>query len=143
MAFLSSYEGIYRLNVGPTGLDYYIDVREHITYHEREAAEKALSEMKINGTQANVNPDVTRYRRQLVLAHIKEWNLDNEDGTIWPVDFEHVGKLPDDVFDLVWQQVDAAPGKRDKAAQRRFPDGVDVSDQVRKPRAGKLAEIPA
>jgi hypothetical protein len=143
MAFLSSYEGIYRVKVGPAGLDYYIDVREHISYKEREAAEKALSEMKFSGTQANVSPDVTRYRQLLMLAHISEWNLDDDGGAVWPVDFEHIGKLPDDVFDQVWQQVDAQPGKRSKETQRRFPDGLDVSDQVRKPRAGKLAEVPA
>jgi hypothetical protein len=143
MAFLSSYEGINRLKIGPSGLDYYIDVREHVSYKQREAAEKALSEMQFSGTQANVTPDVTRYRQLLMLAHIVEWNLDNEDGTIWPIDFEHIGMLPDDVFDQVWKQVDGQSDKRSKEAQRRFPDGLDVSDQVRKPRTRKLAEVPA
>lgn len=143
MGFLSSYEGIYRLKVGPAALDYYIDVREHISYNEREAAEKALSEMRVEGNQVTPNPDVMRYRRMLVMAHITEWNLDGDDGSVWPIDFEHVGRLPDDVFDHVWKQIDSDPAKRDKDAQRRFPDGHDVSDQVRKSRPRKLAEVPA
>lgn len=142
MPFLTSYEGINRLKVGPAGLDYYIDVREHISYEEREAAEKALSEIKMQGTQANVNPDVTRYRRLLVTAHIREWNLDDDEG-IWPIDPTHIGMLPDDVFDQVWAVIDGKEGKRPKDEQRRFPDGLDVSDQVRKPRTRKLAEVPA
>ena len=142
MSFLSAYEGITRVKVGPTGLDYYIDVREHISYQEREAAEKALSDMKVEGTSVTPAPDVIKYRRLLVLAHVKEWNLDDEDG-IWPVDVEHVGMLPGEVFDEVWALIDGKGKPRDKETQRRFPDGVDVSDQVRKPRTRKLAEVPA
>lgn len=143
MSFLSAYEGITRVPVGPSDQDYYIDVREHISYQEREAAEKALSDMKVEGTTVTPSPDVMRYRRLLVLAHIKDWNLDGEDGQVWPVDAEHVGALPGEVFDEVWAVVDGKGKSRDKDTQRRFPDGVAVSDKVRKPRAGKLAEIPA
>ena len=143
MSFLSAYEGITRVKVGPSGLDYYIDVREHISYQEREAAEKALSDMKVEGTVVTPSPDVMRYRRLLVLAHVKAWNLDDEHGATWPIDAEHVGALPGEVFDELWAVVDGKGKPRDKDTQRRFPDGVDVSDQVRKPRARKLAEIPA
>lgn len=142
MAFLSAYEGITRIYLEAAD-NYYIDVREHVSYKQREAAEKALSEMKFSGTEANVNPDVTRYRQLLVLAHIKEWNLDGEDGEVWPIDFEHVGMLPDDVFDQVWKLIDGKPEKRSKDEQRRFPSGLDGGDPVRKPRARKLAEVPA
>jgi hypothetical protein len=142
MSFLSAYEGITRIPVGPSDQDYYIDVREHISYQEREAAEKALSDMKVEGSTVTPSPDVMRYRRLLALAHIKEWNLDDE-GAVWPIDFDHVGQLPGEVFDQLWAVIDGKTKTRDKDTQRRFPDGVDVSDQVRKPRARKLAEIPA
>lgn len=143
MSFLSAYEGITRIPVGPSDQDYYIDVREHISYQEREAAEKALSDMKVEGTSVTPAPDVMKYRRLLVLAHIKDWNIDDEAGHVWPVDAEHVGLLPGEVFDEVWSLIDGKTKSRDKETQRRFPDGVDVSDQVRKPRTRKLAEIPA
>lgn len=142
MGFLDSYGDTYRMKVGPADLDYYIEVREHISHNEREAAEKALSEMKVEGTQVTPDPDVMRYRRTRVLAHIKKWNLD-DDGGVWPIDDEHVGLLPDDVFDQVWKWIDSEPGKRSKDEQRRFPDGHDVGDQVGKPRTRKLAEVPA
>ena len=142
MGFLSSYGDTYRMKVGPVDLDYYIEVREHISHNEREAAEKALSEMKVEGSQVTPDPDVMRYRRMLVLAHIKEWNLD-DDGGVWPIDDDHIGILPDDVFDQVWKWIDSDPGKRDKDEQRRFPDGHDVRDQVGKSRTRKLAEVPA
>jgi|SRR6185437_3723357 hypothetical protein len=143
MSFLSAYEGITRVKVGPSGLDYYIDVREHISYQEREAAEKALSDMKIEGSTVTPAPDVMKYRQLLVLAHVKEWNIDDEDGSVWPIDAAHIGKLPGEVFDELWTLIDGKSKSRDKAEQRRFPDGVDVSDQVRKPRTRKLAEVPA
>lgn len=142
MSFLTSYEGIHRIQLDTAG-DYYIDVREHVSFIDREAAEKALSEMHVEGTRVTPSPDVMKYRRLLVLAHVKEWNLDDEDGAVWPIDFECVGKLPDVVFDQVWKHIDTNSPKRDKAEQRRFPDGLDERDQVRKPRARKLAEVPA
>jgi hypothetical protein len=132
MPFLDAYAGTRRVDIGPPDLGYYVLLKEHISYREREEAERALSRMFIsNGTQ-ELRPDVTRYRQLMVLAHIQEWNLDDERG-VWPVNLDSVKRLPGDEFDRLWVIVDdiASPPKDavEAAGERRqFPGGGDERD---------------
>lgn len=135
MPFLDAYAGTQRVDIGPPELGYYVVLREHISYRAREEAERALSRMYVsNGTQ-ELRPDVTKFRQLMVLAHIEEWNLDDEKG-IWPINLDSVKRLPGDVFDQVWSIVDEIGTPKKDAAQaagerRQFPDRGDERDPER------------
>jgi len=73
----------------------------------------------------------------MVLASIKEWNLDDEAGTVWPVDLEHVQGLPGTEFDRIWKIVDEKNKPATSEEKRRFPAGGVSGDQDGRTRTRK------
>lgn len=129
MGFLSAYSGTRKIPVGDPERGYWIEIKECLSSGDKEKAEKALASGKlIPGQKAEMSMDVSLYRQLMVKASIKDWNLDDDQGKIWPMDLAHVKMLPGPVFDQVWKQVDDLnePAKGEEKQTFR-PEG-DVSD---------------
>jgi hypothetical protein len=129
MGFLSVYSGVRRVDVGTSDRGYWIDLREHVSQGGREAAERTLAKI-ITGPDGKpqARPDITSYRQLMVLAHVVDWNLDDDDGKIWPIDLAHVKQIPGGEFDAIWTVVDELASPPSTEEQRQFPDGAVGSD---------------
>lgn len=123
MGFLSVYSGVKRVVID-SERNYWVDLKKHISHGDREGAERSLVQMSVENGKTNISPDVTQYRQLLLTASISAWNLDEEDGTVWTVNLDNVQRLPGEVFDRLWLEVDGM-GKEEKGAQSRqqFPVG--------------------
>lgn len=131
MPFLDPYGGTVQMPIGDPSRGYWVKLREYASQGDKESAEKALSQMLIVDGQPQIDPDTARYRQLLVLAHIVEWNLDDEKG-IWPITLENVRRIPGPLFDALWKTVDLLASPVQDAAERRaFPGGSDDSDPER------------
>lgn len=122
MGFLSVYSGIKRVVID-TDRGYWVDLKEHISQGDREAAERSLASMVISDGKTNISPDVTSWREQLIHATISTWNLDDDDNTVWPITLDNIRRLPGNVFDQLWKEVDALNSTRKGEDQQRFRDG--------------------
>lgn len=127
MGFLSAYDGTKRVIVDEAR-GYWIDLKKHVSQGDKEISERALVTMTIHDGKPVVNPDVTSYRQALVLAHIAAWNLDDDAGVIWPVTSDNIKRLPGDVFDELWTEVDTLSKPRNAEERLQFRDGDVVSD---------------
>lgn len=135
MGFLSAYSGTVVLYLGERDRGYWVELKKYISQGDKEKAESALTSGKMvtePGTgqgKYEVEPNVARYRQLMVLGHIKSWNLDEENGTIWPVDLTHVRRLPGPEFDRIWKTIDAFDEELTPEERRQFPDEGVSSDQ--------------
>lgn len=126
MGFLSAYSGTQRITVGDPERGYWIELREMLSQGAKEKAEQALQgRQRINGGDVITQMDVARYRQLMVLASVKDWNLDDDNGKVWPLSLQSVQRLPGVVFDELWKFVDSSNEPRPAAEQRRFPDASD------------------
>lgn len=107
MGFLSAYTGTIRVLVGPDNDEskYWVDLKKYITQGAQEAAESALTKLRIVDGQTVADPDVAKYRKLMVLAAVDDWNLDDDNGQILPINPHSVQRLPMPVFDKLWLQV--------------------------------------
>lgn len=127
MGFLSAYSGTRRIDLDG---HYYVVVKECLSMMEKQRADKALGSTQtidMSGRHA-ATIDTSAYTLEMVAASIVEWNLDEEDGTIWPLSPEPVKRrsierLPAPVFERIYQEIDALNGPRSKDEQVRFPAG--------------------
>lgn len=142
MSFLDHYEGTVRVDVGDPKHGYYVELWEHASEENLEEAERALTKMRITNNAPDIDSDTVTYRRRMVLAYIKEWNLD-DDGVIWPYTMESVKRLPKLVFRQLWQVVDDLDTPASKEDQKRFPDEGGGGDQRRDTRATQPRKVPA
>lgn len=123
MGFLSAYEGVRRVDLGR---GYWVDLVLHISQGSKEAAERAASKVKVSASGlTDVEPDVVAFRQLMILGHVKEWNLDDDNGRIWPVSLASVKRLPGDVFEELWKVVNELTKPRDADEQKRFLDASD------------------
>lgn len=129
MGFLSAYSGTRRIDLDG---HYYVVVKQCLSLMEKQRADRALGSTQtidISGKQS-ATIDTGAYAIAMVTASIVEWNLDEEDGTVWllspePVKRRNVERLPAPVFDRIYQEIDALNSPRSKDEQVRFPaDGV-------------------
>lgn len=124
--FMSAYDSTRRITIPHPDTEYWVDLREHISLAAKDAADRLLANGKRvldpRTNDVTVTQDMVAWRHALVLAHIKAWNLDDEQGRVWPVDAVHVKKLPSTVFDLLFQEVDELAAPLTREEQRRFPD---------------------
>ena len=131
MPFLDPYGGTVTVAVGDPARGYWVKLHEYVSQGGKEQAEKALSQMLIVDGKPQIDPDTTRYRQLLLLAHVAEWNLDDENG-VWPVTLENVRRIPGPLFDALWKTVDLlASPLQDEAERRAFPDASDGGDTQR------------
>lgn len=123
MGFLSAYDGINRVVIGDPSRGYWVDLREHVPHGGREKAERALVNMTVVDGKTSLAPDVTEYRQLLLLASIAAWNLDDDNGVIWPITLENVLRLPGSVFDDLWKKIDETNAPRSAEENQQFRDG--------------------
>lgn len=123
MAFLSAYSGVRRIAVGDPDGEYWVDLREHLSQGGKEKGDRALQQMSVVGGKPQLSPDVVEFRQQLVLASIDNWNLDDDNGQVWPLNMHSVKRLPASVFDELWAVVDESNKPRSSVERRQFPAG--------------------
>jgi hypothetical protein len=125
VGFLSAYEGVRRVDLGR---GYWVDLVLHISQGSKEAAERAASKVKVSASGlTDVEPDVVAFRQLMILGHVHAWNLDDDNGRIWPVNIQSVRRLPGDVFEELWQVVNELTKPRTADEQKRFHDAGDDS----------------
>ena len=143
MTFLSAYEGFTRVPLGDPDRGYWADLYDHVSQGGRESADRALQGVSLVGNKVQPTPDVVLARERLVLAHIKEWNLDDESG-VWPITLASVKRLPDDVFATLLEIVDSADGVKASAKERAaFPGESVGGDPDGERGAGEPVDVPA
>lgn len=142
MSFLDYYEGTIRVDVGDPAKGYYVELWEHASEADLEEAERMLTQMSIVNNEPSINPDNSGYRQRMILAYIKEWNLD-DDGVTWPYTLESVKRLPKGVLRQLWKVVDDLDTPETKEEEKRFHDESGGRDPQRDGRAAKSRKVPA
>lgn len=127
--FLAAYSGTRRVIIGDLSRGYWVELREHLSQGDKEVAERALTSGKVVGGNVEMELDVARYRQLMVLASIADWNLDDTNGTVWPINVQNVRRLPGDEFDRLWKLVDELNAPASSEERRQFHVEGDVSDQ--------------
>jgi hypothetical protein len=138
MGFLSAYDGVKRVDLGR---GYWVDLVLHISQGSKEAAERAASKVKVSRGMTDVEPDVVAFRQLMILGHIKEWNLDDDNGQVWPINITSVKRLPGDVFEEIWVVVNELTKPRSQEDRKRFP-GADDEGTEGGSGAGSAAYVP-
>lgn len=130
MGFLSAYDGVDRLVIEHPEKDYWVDVRRHITHGATEKSASALQGVELVEGKAKPTPDVYKSQSELVLASVADWNLDDDNGTVWPINMQSIRRLPEAVFDQIHDAVKASNKPQGPAERRKFPDVGADGDQV-------------
>lgn len=156
MGFMSRYEGIERLDIGD---GYWIAVKKCLSWAEAEDAERAGVTMKVNPgsgrkpdeprTSISMDPETKLFEQ--VLASLVDWNLDDEDGHTWSLDWDreaekaakearrpnwksprrkNLERLPRPVFEIVSQFVARANRAPSRDEAGSFPEDGLSSDPV-------------
>lgn len=123
MGFLSAYSGVRRIEIGDPDQKYWVDLKEHLSQGAKEKGDRALQQHQVIGGKPQMTPDVVEFRQQLVLASIDNWNLDDDNGVIWPINMQSVKRMPGVVFDELWAVVDETNKPRSSEERRQFPAG--------------------
>lgn len=122
--FLSAYSGTRKVHIPHPDRDYWVVLKETLSVGAKEDAERALTNGRISTEGVEMTMDTVSYAQMMVLSSIVEWNLDNEDGTIWPITLESVKRLPDLEFSRLRKMIDEMNSPDKPEERRRFPDGV-------------------
>lgn len=137
-SFLDHYEGSVTVDLGN---GYHVELWEHASEASLEDADRAMSKMKIIDGKTDLQADLVRYRQLVMLAHLKEWNLDDE-GVVWPYTLESVQRLPKRVFNQVWTVVDKLDEPQTTDDRKRFPDESGGGDPNGNGGTAVAAEVP-
>jgi hypothetical protein len=92
--------------------------------------------------KARSKADIYRSHMERVLASIVAWNLDDDNGQVWPINQQSLRRLPDSVFDLLFEAVDRSNAPEGKAERTRFPDEGDGGDSDGDAWAGEPGDVP-
>lgn len=138
MGFLSSYSGVRRVHLDD---HYWVDLKEHLSQGAKERGDRALQQMQIVDGKPHVTPDVVEFRQQLVLASIADWNLDDDNGQVWPISMQSVKRLPVAVFDRLWGVVDETNKPPTTAERAQFPEGTVRGDPDGDPGATGAVDV--
>jgi hypothetical protein len=118
--FLTAYDDTTKVPIGDPERGYWVEVRQYVSQGDKEGAERALMTVVVVDGSAEPKPDVARYRQLMALASIKSWNLDDEDGTVWPVDIDHVKMIPGEEFTVLWGVIDKLNKPMPSVERRQF-----------------------
>lgn len=148
MSFAEIYSGTEIIDIGN---GYWIRIKESLTRDEKRRADAHLQKVegmmddsgKVRGV---VNPDYASYQHVMVAASIVAWNLDEIDGSLWPLSpwdarDRSVGCLPDVVFEKVFDRV-VDLNKRDPAEDRTFHDSATGRNSHGNGRTADASEVP-
>jgi hypothetical protein len=127
LGFLDSYEGEETVDVGN---GYWIKVKKCLSSAEYKKVQAFFGAGRQTVTvgssmSAQINPSAGQ--DELLLQSITAWNLDDADGTVWPLEPEKekrasIGRLPSSVFMQIYQVCDEFNGPRKDAEAAQFPD---------------------
>lgn len=132
MGFLSAYSGTRKVTIGDPSRGYWVELREYISQGAKTEAERALQgRQRVNGGDVIMDMDVAKYRQLMVAASLVDWNLDDENGKIWPLNLSSVQRIPGPEFDRLWSIVDEMNAPASSSEQRQFPGGGVDGDQER------------
>ncbi|MFB8182637.1 hypothetical protein ACFC8N_42940 [Streptomyces sp. NPDC055966] len=126
MGFLSAYSDTRKIDLGG---GYWVEIKECLSIVEKQRAEKALSSGPVfdqNG-RGSAQMDMPAFHTEMVVASITAWNLDEDDGTVWPLTPEpvkrkNVARLPASVFDQIFKEVDELNGPKPARERAQFPE---------------------
>ena len=132
MGFLSAYSGTRRIDVGN---GYWVEVKECLSITEKQRAEKALTtDPTVDMTgRGSAKLDMPAFHTEMLVHSIINWNLDEDDGTVWPLTPEPVkrksiARLPAPVFDLIFEAVNDLNGPKPARERAQFPEPGQRSD---------------
>lgn len=134
MGFLSAYTGTTVIYLDDEQV-YWVEVKKYLSQGEKESAESALSTGRLvqdatGASKFEVEPNVARYRQLMVKESIQTWNLDDDNGTVWPITLQNVRRLPAEVFDKIYKYIESEDKTLDTPeARRQFRDEGFRSDQ--------------
>jgi hypothetical protein len=140
VGFLSAYSGTRTIHIDDT---YWVELREHLPQGAREDSERALARIEVVDGTAQPAPDIAMSRQLTLLASIASWNLDDEEGRIWPITLDSVRSLPGGVFEMLWKTADELGKPRTPQEAQRFPDGSIGGDPAGHTGAAQPADVPA
>ena len=143
MAFLSAYSGTTTVYIGDQERGYWVQLKDHINQGDREDSERALAKMSMVNGNSVLTPDVPLFRQRLLLASIAAWNLDDENGNVWPLTIRSIQQLPNVVFDQLWEIVDNGVKERSPEEMRQFRDAGVSGDPDGYPGTAITRDLPA
>lgn len=144
MGFLSAYEGTTKVPIGDPERGYWVELREVLSQGARQKAEQELmGRQQLNGNDVLMKMDVVGYRQMMLLASIKDWNLDDDNGHVWPINLKSVQRLPGPIFDQLWSIVDESNAPRSVADQRQFRESGDARSEDGEGWTGKPGPVLA
>lgn len=126
--FLSDYNKTRRVPIGRPERGYWAEIREVLSVGDKEEADRALARAHVGDGGVQMEMDTVGYRQLMVLRSIIAWNLDNEDGTIWPITLESIKRLPDLEFNSLHAVIDKLNAPPSKSEQAQFPEGDGGGD---------------
>jgi len=142
----SGYEGTHVIDLGDVAPGYTIEVKRYLSEAEAGFVETAMmggkQRVEMNANRQFSDIDTRAGRVELVVQSLGSWNLDDPDGTVWPLDSgidtapkpgvnpyppgcprrRSVARLPSPLFDLVWEQCNKLNEPRKGADAAQFPD---------------------
>lgn len=144
MGFLSAYEGTTKVSVGDPTRGYWVELREVLSQGARQRAEQELmGRQQVSGSDVMMKMDVVGYRQMMLLASIKDWNLDEDNGQVWPINLKSIQRLPGPIFDQLWSIIDASNAPRSVADQRQFRESGDAGGENGSGWTGELGPVLA
>lgn len=142
MGFLSAYSGTYRITIPHPDKEYWIDLKKHLTQGATEKAGAHMQAVTIIDGKPCPKPDAIRMRQELVLASIAGWNLDDDNGTVWPINLQSVRRLPEAVFERIFAQVEKSNEQLPSQERAQFPDEGAGGDPARVGGPAVAADVP-
>lgn len=124
MSYEDDYDGTERIVL--SNPDYWVEIKTCLSRAEKKEAEGALTRTTIGLSESGaespqMTPSVAEYRDLMVLNSVVGWNITGKDGAVWPIDMEHIGRLKDADFSLVYKRVDQVNSAPTPAEAQRFP----------------------
>lgn len=123
MGFLSAYDGDETVAIPhpDPSKNYWVKLRRYLSHGSTEKAALALQEMEMVAGKPQPAPNLRKHQDERVHAAILDWNLDDDNGVIWPINMQSIRRLPDEVFDLLHTRVEELNRPRTPKEQAQFP----------------------
>lgn len=145
---VSGYDGTTKIDLGN---GYWAEVKNCLTNKEASLVEAALignHRLGDDGQAADLNSRANR--TEMVVQSLVAWNIDDADGTVWSLEpgqsrqgapapknpylpggprRQSVARLPEPVFEQIWQQCDKMNSPRKGPEAASFPEQDERGDQ--------------
>lgn len=158
----SGYGGTTRI---PLGGGYWCDVKNSLSVAEKAFVDDCMGakqKVDVAGQRQFAELDISASRREMVIQSLVDWNVDDPDGTVWPLDAgakfagrgnanpyppgcprrQSVERLPGPVFDVIWAKCDELDAPRSGREAADFPVPAERGDQDGDGRAAGPAAVP-